>query len=315
MTASFSVSRGHEKTSYVPKPKTLVHITCRTLQGLYLFRPGPEFNDVFLGVLGKARRDCEVDLCAVSVMSSHFHLLAVVDDVKQAADFMRNLKSKLALETNRLTGWRGTVFDRRYEMAVVTDEEAAQVEVFKYILAQGVKEQLVERIQDWPGVHSFGALLEGTPMTGHWFDRSQEHAARVRGEEYSRFEYATTETVILSKIPCWAHLTDETYRHRVASLGEAIEAEAAVVREETGTRVLGVAAILARDPLYRPKKLARSPAPRVHAATRAARKAFYEAYSWFVGAFRDAAEKLRRGDRAAPFPAGSFPPALPFVAG
>src|SRR3954463_10952550 len=293
----FPFIEGMRKLRYVPKPKTLVHITCRTLQGLYLFRPGPEFNDVFLGVLGKAQRDCEVDLCAVSVLSSHFHLLAVVDDVKQAADFMRNLKSKLALETNRLTGWSGPVFDRRYEMAVVTEEEAAQVEIFKYILAQGVKEQLVERIQDWPGVHSFGALVDGTPMIGHWFDRSQEHAARVRGEEYSRFEYATTEIVILSKIPCWAHLSDEAYRQRVASLGEDIEAEAAAVREATGTRVLGVEAILARDPLYRPKKLARSPAPRVHAATRAARKAFYEAYSWFVGAFRDAAEKLRRGDR------------------
>jgi len=73
------------KLRYVPKPKTLVHITCRTIQGLYLFRPGPEFNDVFLGVLGKAQRDCEVELCAVSVTSNHFHLLSVVDDVKQAA--------------------------------------------------------------------------------------------------------------------------------------------------------------------------------------------------------------------------------------
>ncbi len=303
------------KLRYVPKPKTLVHITCRTINGLYLFRPGPEFNDAFLGVLGKAQRDCELELCAVSVLSTHFHLLSIVDDVKQAADFMRNFKSKLALETNRMTGWSGPVFDRRYEMAVVTDEEAAQVEVLKYILAQGVKEQLVERILDWPGVHSFGAPLEGTPLTGHWFDRSQEHAARVRGEEYDRLQYAMVETVTLSPLPCWAHLLEEAYRQRVASLGEDIEAEAAVVREVAGTRVLGVDAILARDPLHRPEKLARSPAPRVHAATQATRKAFYEAYSWFVAAFRDAAEKLRRGDRAAPFPAGSFPPALPFVAG
>ncbi|MBW8879297.1 MAG: hypothetical protein JF614_30535 [Acidobacteria bacterium] len=116
--------------------------------------------------------------------------------------------------------------------------------------------------------------------------------------------------MILSPLPCWAHLSAEAYRQRVASLGEDIEAEAAAVRKETGAQVLGVEAILAQDPLYRPKKLARSPAPRVHAATKAARKAFYEAYSWFVGAFRDAAEKLRRGDRAAPFPAGSFPPGL-----
>src|SRR3979411_3239057 len=38
-------------------------------------------------------------------------------------------------------------------------------------------------------------------------------------------------------------------------------------------------------------------------------------YRAFVAAYREAAEKLRAGDRAAIFPAGSFPPALPFVGG
>jgi hypothetical protein len=33
------------------------------------------------------------------------------------------------------------------------------------------------------------------------------------------------------------------------------------------------------------------------------------------GAYREAAEKLRAGNRDAGFPAGSFPPALPFVGG
>jgi len=41
----------------------------------------------------------------------------------------------------------------------------------------------------------------------------------------------------------------------------------------------------------------------------------YDAYAWFVAAFRDASEKLCAGDRAARFPPGSFPPALPFVPG
>jgi hypothetical protein len=40
---------------------------------------------------------------------------------------------------------------------------------------------------------------------------------------------------------------------------------------------------------------------------------FYEIYAEFVGAFRAAAEALRQGYRDVPFPAGSFPPALPFV--
>ena len=55
--------------------------------------------------------------------------------------------------------------------------------------------------------------------------------------------------------------------------------------------------------------------PFVHAVSKAARLALYQSYAWFVAAFREAAEKLRRGDRTACFPAGSFPPALPFVAG
>jgi hypothetical protein len=36
---------------------------------------------------------------------------------------------------------------------------------------------------------------------------------------------------------------------------------------------------------------------------------------WFASTFREASEKLRAGDRTVPFPAGSFPPALPFVTG
>jgi hypothetical protein len=43
----------------------------------------------------------------------------------------------------------------------------------------------------------------------------------------------------------------------------------------------------------RPRKLKKSPAPFVHAATKTARKAIWEAYAWVVAAFREAAEKLR----------------------
>jgi len=239
----------------------------------------------------------------------------VVDDAKEPAAFMRYVKSKLAREVNRLTGWRGPVFDRRYEMTVVNDEDAAQIERLRYVLSQSVKENLVEEVRQWPGVHSAGALIDGTPLEGHWFDRTQEFAARLRREDVGRMRYATVETVTFSAIPCWAHLSPEIYRARIAALVETIESDAARERGRTGASVLGVRAILARDPQYRPSTLARSPAPRVHAATKAARRAFYEIYAAFVSAFREASERLRLGDRNAPFPTGSFPPALPFVAG
>jgi REP element-mobilizing transposase RayT len=292
-----------------------VFVTCRTIQGRYLFRPGPEFNDLFLGILGRAQSRHEMRICGACVLSSHFHLLLEVDDARQLARFMRDLKSKLAREVNRLTGWRGTVFHRRYDMAVVTEEEAAQVGRLAYILSHGVKENLVERAQEWPGVHCVKALLKGEPLTGHWFDRSREYAARNQRQAFERLCYATEEAVTFSPLPCWAHLSPELYRTRIAGLVQSIETAAAEERKRTDRPVMGVKEILERDPQHRPAKLSRSPAPLVHAATEMARKEFYGMYSWFVAAFQDAADKLRLGDRTVPFPAGSFPPALPFAEG
>ena len=211
------------KLRFVPHTRTLVSITCRTVQGRFLLRPGPALNDIVQGILGRAQRRYETTISAFSALSSHFHLLLVVDSANEAADFMRYTKSKLAREVNRLTGWRGPVFDRRYEMTVVTDEDAAQIERLKYVLSQSVKEGLVERVSQWPGVHCAKALIEGTPLVGHWFNRTLEFAARLRGEDVGPMRYATIETVTLSPIPCWAHLSPELYRARIAELVESIE--------------------------------------------------------------------------------------------
>jgi hypothetical protein len=189
------------------------------------------------------------------------------------------------------------------------------VERLRYILGQGVEATLVERVLDWPGAHCAAALLEGTPLEGHWFDRPREYAARNQGEDFDSLDFATTEKVELTPIPCWAHLSPDAYRRCVQALVDDLESQASRARKAAGTQVLGVAAILAQDPQHRPTTLARSPAPLVHAATKAARKLFHEIYAAFVSAFRVATEALRRGERDAPFPPGSFPPALPLVAG
>ena len=301
------------KLRHVPRPHTLVSITNGTIQERYLLRPGPSFNDVFLGILGRTQRRHKMAIAAVSVLPSQFRLLLIVDDAQEAADFMRDLQSKLAREVNRLTSWTGPVFEHRYDMAPVTDEEPAQVERLKHVLAHGVKENLVERVCQWPGVHSAEALMHGTPLEGHWFDRTREHTARNQGEELSREEHVFAESVVLSPIPCWAHLPADLYRERMKNLVEEVDAEAARARRQSGARVLGVKAVLALDPQARPTSIARSPVPLVHAATKVARQMFYEIYAAFVSAFRAAAEALRQGRRDVPFPAGCFPPALPFV--
>ena len=121
-------------------------------------------------------------------------------------------------------------------------------------------------------------------------------------------------TVHLSPLPCWKGLSPEQHKVRVAALVSNIQEEAAVERKATGSEVLGAEAVMSKDPDHRPEKLDRSPAPRFHVATREAWFELRDAYFWILDAFRTAAAKLKAGDPASPFPTGSFPPALPFVA-
>lgn len=76
-----------------------------------------------------------------------------------------------------------------------------------------------------------------------------------------------------------------------------------------GLEVLRVEAVTSTDPHHRPERLDRSPA---HAFTRDAWFLLWEAYC-SSSQSSEAAAKLRVRDRAAPFPYGSFPPALPYV--
>ncbi|HEV8578591.1 MAG TPA: hypothetical protein VGX68_05855 [Thermoanaerobaculia bacterium] len=228
---------------------------------------------------------------------------------------MGHFTSKLAREVSRLTGWWQKIFGRRYRAILVTPEEAAQIERMSYILSHGAKEGLVDSPRQWPGVHAVRALLGEEELKGYWFDRTKEYAARRRGKSFDRLKYATEEVLTLDPLPCWKHLSPEQRKAHITGLVAEIEAQAAAAREKKGIPSKGAAAVLLQDPESRPRRSKRSPAPFCHAASRAWRRRLRDAYAKFVADFRHAAERLKAGDRNAPFPVGSFPPALPFVGG
>ena len=300
---------------YVPEGGGLVAVTCRTLHNRFLLRPGRKVNDIIVGVLARAQKACPIRICAYIFLSGHFYLLLDVDDARQLSRFMCFLSSNLAKEIGRLVGWREKFFGHRYQSTPISSEEGAQVERLRDLLSHGVKEGLCEKVTDWPGVHCVQALMDGATVEGHWYDRTKEYAARRRKKDFDPMEFATLEVVELSPLPCWKHLPVETQRKLVAALVAGIEQEAAAERERTGSQVLGVSAILGQHPFDRPARPKKSPAPLFHAASKRTRDELYAAYAWFVDAYRQASEKLRSGNRNVAFPAGSFPPALPFVAG
>jgi len=298
---------------FIPEEGALVDITCRTIQSRYLLRPDPVLTEILLGVLGRAQRLHPVEISAFFVASNHYHLLAWFQDAKSMSDFMGYFQANVAREVARLRNWRDKVWSRRYEAIVISDEPAAQVDRLRYVLANGVKEGLVARVEDWPGISLVKSVLSGEPVRGTWFNRTEEHKARLRGEDFEPRRYATEETVVLSQLPCWRHLSPAVYRDLVAGLVREIDADSAAEQRLTGRKLLGAEAVLSQHPHTRPEKSKKSPAPRFHAGTKAAREALKAAYGLFLAAFREAAERLKAGDRLARFPTGCFPPGLPFV--
>ena len=297
---------------HIPE-KSLVAVSCRTIEGTFRLEPKAQINDIFLGALGRALDECDVLLHAVSVLSNHYHLLLTPANAKALADFMHTLQRKTSFEINRLHNRRGPLWEGRYHAVLVTDEEAAQIEQLKYVLSQGCKEGLVARPRDWPGVQSVRALLEGETLAGHWFDRAAYFRAKQRDPETQVQDHRKHYEVPLAPLPAWAHLDAETYRNKVADLVDVIEEETTRMHQRQGTRPLGLRKVRARHPFHRPKNLVRSPRPLVHAATKAQRERYRDNYRTFYAAYREAADRLAEGDRSVEFPVGCFPPALPFV--
>ena len=55
------------------------------------------------------------------------------------AQFMGHFNSNLAREAGRLAHWREKFWGRRYQAIPISEEEAAQSERLRYILAHGCK--------------------------------------------------------------------------------------------------------------------------------------------------------------------------------
>ena len=74
---------------------------------------------------------------------------------------MEYVQSNLDREVCRRHGWKDKAWSRRYSAIVISDEEAAQVDRLRYILANGCKEGLVASPREWPGVSMIRAVAVG----------------------------------------------------------------------------------------------------------------------------------------------------------
>jgi REP element-mobilizing transposase RayT len=295
---------------FIPSGGAVVEVTMRTLQGRFLMLPTSEVSQLILGIIARAQARYDMVIHAFVFMSDHYHMLLSVKSAFQLARFMCYVSSNIAREVGKLF-WKGRFWGRRYQAIVVSDEEAAQVARLKYILANGCKEGLVSRPQDWMGANVAWALLSGFwTIAGRWFDRTKEYRARGTGQT-ERFE--SFEAVQISPLPGWEHLSPSEIKRRAASLIQEIEAETAQMHRRQGTGPLGMEQVLRHHQHDVPKELETSPAPLFHAATKEIRQRLCAAYDMFLQNYRRASERLKAGEVDVRFPSGCFPPPRPFI--
>ncbi len=296
----------------------LVEVTDRVIGARALLAPGPNpkvFNELVVGLLGRAMEHSPVELCACVFMSNHMHLLLHVRDQQALSRFMYHFACNSSKKIGKIRKWKGSLWGHRYDVVPISREPEAQWKRLEYHLSHGVKEGLVESPIEWPGVHAAVPLLRGEKLEGYWFNKTKEWAARNRGQDVGTYDFATKYRIELAQLPAFRHLSPEAYQDKVSQL--IIEIQDRYRAERDGNPVAGVEKILSLDPYEPPTRHPKSSSrPRFHVASRQARDELWKEYAAFATQYRMASEALRiRRNPAAIdwFPTGSYPPASPFV--
>ena len=224
-------------------PDTPLHVISRVFQGRHLLRPCDELNALVVGVVGRALlRYAHVRLYAMAFMSNHVHFM-LQGPARQVPAFLGYIKREVSRRWGRRpeVGWRGTMWHEYIAAALPTPE--SQVGCLKYVISQGVKEGLVARPQDWPGVHCARALSTGSTLKGVWlnatrYSRARDAQSRTRRPKWvDKSDYETQHEVRFAPIPAWSSLDDEARRNEVDRLIEEVVTEGREAR--AGRPVLG----------------------------------------------------------------------------
>ena len=294
------------------------HIISRISQGFCLLVPTRQLNELIVGVTARALElYTSIDLYGLSVLSNHLHAM-LSGAPHEIPVFIGFIKREISQRWGPKVDWQGGMWDEYVSTALPTPE--SQIHCLRYVLSQGVKEGLVARPQDWPGVHAAKSLLTGEPLRGTWLDGTgygkalyKERQKRTpRPVDRSRFE--RVHTLTFEPIPPWGHHAPAKRLQLVQAMVADIVAEGCTLRR--GRAPLGVRKVLkistrTRRRLPRPPWFEERRRMIFWAAPNATEtRAYLDRYWDFQRAYRTASAAYRAGDFGAAFPPGAFRPML-----
>jgi len=139
---------------------TVIMVTTRTEVGLP-FVSTEAMNMILWGVIARAQLIFPVRVVSLLFMANHLHMILIVDNPEDISGFMDRVKTESAHDINRLLGRRQrTVWVKGFDdPRILTPHDV--VEKIAYIYANPQKASLVDTIEEYPGVSTWGMLMSG----------------------------------------------------------------------------------------------------------------------------------------------------------
>jgi len=282
-------------------PGDTLMITRRTLLRHHLFRPDPAIRQIYLYTLALCARQFGILVHAVTLMSTHEHLI-VTDPQGRYPKFLQRLHRLVSLGTKGLRKWGGPTWDHEQTSVVRLLTEQAVIEKLAYVMANPVQAGLVRHARDWPGIivlpHELGRRTWRMERPDAYFDPKNS-------------EWIDTAELSLTLPPALEQAYGpEALRDAVRIELERQERLAHQEVKRRGGRVLGAERVRRLSPYRRATsfELLRNRNP-TFAVGRGQRRLFFAAVAElraFRRAYRQAFDEWRAGLREAVFPAGTW---------
>jgi hypothetical protein len=268
----------------------------------------PETVNNIVGTwLAKAIDHTGVEYYGLICMSNHPHHL-VSHPEGRIEKFFEYFNGQVARALNRFHGRHHQVWSRRYSAIPVLDEQA-DIERLIYFLTNPQKADLVDIIEQWPGLSSAQFYLgEGDDNNEFlFFDRTAWDRAK---KPQSIAKYLQVVKIKYTLLPGLAHLTEDERKALVRRRLTERETELRDIRQGEGKKVLGKEGLMHNDSKARPKSPKTGPIPLCQCTDKELRILFITARYIYAYAYRAQTRGYLESETPGELelPLGSYPP-------
>jgi putative transposase len=278
-------------------PQRTYMITRRCTQRQFLLTPDRETNNAFIYCLATAALRYGIQVLFTVAMSNHHHT-GIYDAAGNYPAFLEHFHKLLAKCQNARRGRRENFWSSEQTNVVLLESANDVLARMTYALANPVKDHLVAKATDWPGVSSLSSMLTGRALVA----TRPRHFFREDGD------MPDGVTLTFARPSCFEHLTPQQYASLICENVARAEKVAEEERIRTGAQVLGRAAVLRQDWRASPRTDhgRAEESPLSSGRSKWARIEAYMRSRPFRDAYVAARETLMNGVRDVVFPAGTY---------